>query len=167
MWAKKAKEEHDAFAEALREKGVRVHYFAELLAQVLEPPTVANSCSTACAPPRSSGRRSSIHSAGFSRISTARPRHVSRRRGAQGRRSPDGRQAQPQMGDPRDDDFLLAPLPNHLFQSDNSCWIYGGVSINPMAKPARERESLHCRAIYRFHPMFADADSSPTTATTT
>jgi len=32
------------------------------------------------------------------------------------------------------------------------------VTINPMAKPARQRESLHTRAIYRFHPLFADAD---------
>lgn len=53
------------------------------------------------------------------------------------------------------DDFVLPPLPNHLFQRDDSCWIYGGVSINPMAKPARQRESLHTRAIYRYHPLFA------------
>ena len=33
-----------------------------------------------------------------------------------------------------------------------------GVSVNPMAKPARQRETLHSRAIYRFHPMFAHAD---------
>src|SRR5712692_6521513 len=58
----------------------------------------------------------------------------------------------------RSDDFVLPPLPNHLFQRDNSCWIYGGVSINPMAKPARQRESLHSRAIYRYHPMFAGQD---------
>jgi arginine deiminase len=57
----------------------------------------------------------------------------------------------------RADDFVLPPLPNHLFQRDNSCWIYGGVSINPMAKPARQRETLHSRAIYRYHPMFAGA----------
>lgn len=56
----------------------------------------------------------------------------------------------------RADDFPLAPLPNHLFQRDNSCWIYGGVSVNPMAKPARQRETLHSRAVYRFHPIFAD-----------
>jgi arginine deiminase len=55
-------------------------------------------------------------------------------------------------------DFLLPPLPNHLFQRDNSCWIYGGVSVNPMAKPARQRETLHSRAIYRFHPLFATED---------
>src|SRR6266851_3637333 len=58
----------------------------------------------------------------------------------------------------RSDDFVLPPLPNHLFQRDNSCWIYGGVSINPMAKPARQRETLHSRAIYRYHPMFAGQD---------
>src|SRR5580700_8175199 len=57
----------------------------------------------------------------------------------------------------RGDDFLLPPLPNHLFQRDNSCWIYQGVSVNPMAKPARQRETLHSRAIYRYHPMFAGA----------
>ena len=58
----------------------------------------------------------------------------------------------------RADDFVLTPLPNHLFQRDNSCWIYGGVTINPMAMPARQRESLHTRAIYTHHPMFAGKD---------
>lgn len=58
----------------------------------------------------------------------------------------------------RADDFLLPPLPNHLFPRDNSCLVYGGVSVNPMAKPARQRETLHMRAIYRYHPLFAGAD---------
>jgi Arginine deiminase len=48
----------------------------------------------------------------------------------------------------------LPPLPNHLFQRDHSCWIYRGASVNRMAKPARQRETLHSRAIYRYHPMF-------------
>jgi arginine deiminase len=56
------------------------------------------------------------------------------------------------------DDFVLPPLPNHLFQRDNSCWIYGGVTINPMAMPARQRESLHTRAIYQHHPLFTGGD---------
>jgi arginine deiminase len=56
------------------------------------------------------------------------------------------------------DDFILSPLPNHLFQRDNSCWIYGGVTINPMSMPARRRESLHTRAIYQHHPLFTGAE---------
>jgi arginine deiminase len=58
----------------------------------------------------------------------------------------------------RPDDFVLTPLPNHLFPRDNSCWVYGGVSINPMAMPARRRETIHMRAIYRHHPLFAGQD---------
>ncbi|WP_261817950.1 arginine deiminase [Vibrio gallicus] len=55
-------------------------------------------------------------------------------------------------------DFIIDPLPNHLFTRDTSCWIYGGVSINPMAKVARQRETNHVRAIYRWHPTFAGQD---------
>src|SRR5262249_38742956 len=52
--------------------------------------------------------------------------------------------------------MLLSPLPNFLFQRDPSCWIYGGVTLNPMAKPARKRETMLVETIYRFHPMFAE-----------
>jgi arginine deiminase len=52
-------------------------------------------------------------------------------------------------------DLVLPPLPNHLFARDTSCWVYDGVSINPMAKPARKRETVNLEAIYRFHPRFA------------
>lgn len=55
-------------------------------------------------------------------------------------------------------DFILEPLPNHLFMRDTSCWVYNGVSLNPMAKIARQRETNNLRAIYRWHPMFAQAD---------
>jgi arginine deiminase len=53
--------------------------------------------------------------------------------------------------------FVLPPLPNTLFTRDSSCWIYGGVSINPMYWPARRLEAYNVAAIYRGHPMFADA----------
>ena len=52
--------------------------------------------------------------------------------------------------------FVLPPLPNSLFTRDSSCWIYGGVSINPMYWPARRREAINMAAIYKAHPMFAD-----------
>ncbi|EGT5660268.1 arginine deiminase [Cronobacter dublinensis] len=55
-------------------------------------------------------------------------------------------------------DFIMEPLPNHLFTRDTSCWIYNGVSINPMAKQARQRETNNLRAIYRWHPAFADGE---------
>jgi len=62
----------------------------------------------------------------------------------------------PRMHQPLD--FVIEPLPNHLFTRDTSCWVYGGVSLNPMMKPARQRETNHLRAIYRWHPVFAGQD---------
>ena len=53
--------------------------------------------------------------------------------------------------------FVLPPLPNFIFTRDNSAWVYGGVSLNPMYWPARRPETLLMAAVYRFHPKFADA----------
>ena len=158
LWAKKAKQEHDAFAEALREKGVRVHYFGQLLGETLElPEGRAFVLDRLCTPEMLGPNlirplrqlfddldgpalaeflvggvlKADLHPAGAHSL---------------------------KWDMLRADDFVLPPLPNHLFQRDNSCWIYQGVSVNPMAKPARQRETLHSRAIYRFHPMFAHAD---------
>ena len=50
--------------------------------------------------------------------------------------------------------FVLPPLPNFLFTRDNSAWIYGGVTLNPMYWQARRPETLLTTAIYRFHPKF-------------
>ena len=54
----------------------------------------------------------------------------------------------------KENDFIIEPTPNLLFTRDSSCWIYGGVSLNPMAKLARKRETSTLGAIYKFHPIF-------------
>jgi arginine deiminase len=54
--------------------------------------------------------------------------------------------------------FLVPPIPNTLFQRDPSCWIYDGVTCNPMYWPARKPETLLQRAVYKFHPRFKDGD---------
>jgi len=51
-------------------------------------------------------------------------------------------------------EFIIKPVPNALFQRDPSCWIYGGVTCNPMYWPARKPEALLQRAVYKFHPAF-------------
>src|SRR6266576_309557 len=55
-------------------------------------------------------------------------------------------------------EFLLPPIPNTLFQRDPSCWIYNGVTCNPMFWPARKPEALLQRAVYKFHPRFKGGD---------
>ncbi len=157
MWAKKAKEEHDAFAEALRERGVRVHLYGTLLAETLEIRAGrAFVLDRLCTPDQLGpslvrpvrqlledldGVALSELLVGGILKADLHPMRVHSLK----------------WNMLRADDFVLTPLPNHLFQRDNSAWIYGGVTVNPMAKPARQRETLHTRAIYSFHPMFAGA----------
>jgi arginine deiminase len=54
-------------------------------------------------------------------------------------------------------EYLMPPLPNTLYTRDTTCWLYGGVTLNPLYWPARHDETLLMKAIYQFHPDFADA----------
>jgi arginine deiminase len=54
-------------------------------------------------------------------------------------------------------DYLMPPLPNTLYTRDTTCWIYGGVTLNPLYWPARHDETLVMKALYLFHPDFAGA----------
>jgi arginine deiminase len=158
LWAKRAKEEHDAFVAGLRDNGVQVHYFAQLLGETLEVPEGrAFVLDRVCTPELLGPNLAEPVRRLFEDLDG--PTLADYLIG--GVIKADLHPARPHSLTwemLHADDFLLTPLPNHLFQRDNSCWIYHGVSVNPMAKPARQRETLHSRAIYRFHPMFADAE---------
>ena len=39
-------------------------------------------------------------------------------------------------------EYLLPPLPNTLYTRDTTCWIYGGVTLNPLYWPARHEETI-------------------------
>ncbi|MEV0320994.1 arginine deiminase [Streptomyces sp. NPDC050658] len=54
-------------------------------------------------------------------------------------------------------EYLMPPLPNTLYTRDTTCWLYGGVTLNPLYWPARHDETLLMKAVYRFHPDFAGA----------
>jgi len=155
LWAAKAREEHDAFSQVLRDRDVTVHHFDTLLAEtlaiaearafVLDRICNAEQVGPTLAVPLRQladdvdpAALAELLIGGVTRsdLSPLRVRSL--------------RWQTLEL-----DDFVLAPLPNTLFQRDNSAWVYGGVTINPMAKAARRRESLHSRAVYKFHPIFA------------
>ncbi|MGW1546936.1 arginine deiminase [Streptomyces sp. NPDC002346] len=54
-------------------------------------------------------------------------------------------------------EYLMRPLPNTLYTRDTTCWLYGGVTLNPLYWPARHDETLLMKAIYTFHPDFKDS----------
>jgi arginine deiminase len=51
-------------------------------------------------------------------------------------------------------EYLMPPLPNTLYTRDTTCWLYGGVTLNPLYWPARHDETLLYKALYTFHPDF-------------
>lgn len=51
-------------------------------------------------------------------------------------------------------EYLMPPLPNTLYTRDTTCWIYGGLTLNPLYWPARHDETLLMKAIYEFHPDY-------------
>jgi arginine deiminase len=55
-------------------------------------------------------------------------------------------------------EYLMPPLPNTLYTRDTTCWIYGGVTLNPLFWPARHDETLLMKAIYEFHPDFVGSE---------
>ncbi len=157
LWAKKAKEEHDVFAETLRERGVCVHYFGQLLAETLQLPEGRAFVLDRVCTPEVAGPALAIPLRKLADDADAATLAEYLVGGVLKADLHPMRVQSLKWDMLRADDFLLPPLPNHLFPRDNSCWIYGGVSVNPMAMPARQRETVHIRAIYRYHPLFAGA----------
>lgn len=163
LWVERAQWEHDQFTAVMRERGVEVLYLGDLLSQALAASSdarrliieeVATEYTIGWAlvdeirqflwnlPPEDLARHLiGGLTAGETRLDWGRFRRISLHAAA--------------LSDPNA--FLLPPLPNSLFTRDSSCWIYEGVSVNPMYWQARRRESLNMLAIYRYHPMFQGA----------
>jgi arginine deiminase len=157
IWVRRARQEHDAFADTLGEAGVEVLYLQKLLAEVLADDDVRSELvertfTEAMIRPRlSEPAREWLESMTAEEVASWLIGGVAwqdlpfKPEGLAGQVSAPG-------------EFALAPLPNHMFTRDTSAWIYNGVSIHAMAKPARRRESMHLEAIYRHHPLFAQVD---------
>ncbi len=155
LWVKRAREEHDAFAGALEDRGIVVHHLDQLLAETMVIDVARDELLAQIFSPEhvGPGLVEPLHAL----AAEMTPHELARVLIGGILRSEAELETNGSLtwGALRPEDFVLAPLPNHLFPRDNSCWVYGGVSINTMAKPARRRETLHMRTIYRHHPLFA------------
>lgn len=156
LWAARAREEHDAFVAQLEGVGVRVHHFADLLAESLDQPGAREFLQQRLMTTSRFGTALDGPLDELVAVTPAR-RLADLLIGGVLRSDVAGQIAAPSllMASLHDDDFLLRPLPNHLFQRDNVAWVYDSVSINPMAKRARKRETINSRLVYNFHPMFS------------
>jgi arginine deiminase len=155
LWVKRARQEHDAFADTLRDRGIEVLYVAELLAETVKDDTARRWLLDRAVDERELG---SELAAGVRRwFDDADPVTVATHLigGLTVEELPPGTARGLRAAWLGPKGFVLPPLPNHLFARDTSCWVYGGVSVNPMAMAARRGETVNLDAIYRFHPLFA------------
>jgi arginine deiminase len=157
IWAQRARQEHDAFADVLRERGIEVLYLDTLLTEVLlldesRAEVIATTLRAAnLRPVPARAMREWLDSLSAAELTQLLIGGI-----AWDELPFDADALAARVSLPGD--FALPPLPNHYFTRDTSAWIYGGVSINAMAKPARSREAVHLDAIYRHHPLFADQE---------
>jgi arginine deiminase len=153
IWVRKAKVEHAAFVQVLKERGVEVFDAEDLLLEALEVPAGKQWLLDQVLQERQVGQY--LAHSGRDWADTASARDVSNFLigGMTKADLEDGAGLFWASSSPAD--MMLPPLPNFLFQRDPSSWIYGGVTINPMTKPARRPETAIMEAIYRFHPMFS------------
>jgi arginine deiminase len=153
IWVARAKAEHDMFAEVMRDRGVEVFHAEQLLAEALAEPGVRDWVAAHILNELEVGIAAAEQAREW--VSTADAATVAEFL-IGGITKADVRQDAGLIWESADPtSMLLPPLPNLLFQRDPSCWIFNGVTLNPMTKPARKPETMIMEAIYRFHPMFA------------
>ena len=157
LWVKRARQEHDIFVEQLRAHGIEVLLVSDLLTDTMNDPAARKWILDRKLTPNEVGLTLSQELRAWFEEVDAAELATYLIGGMTFRELPRGMQALESMA-ARPDDFVLPPLPNQLFTRDTSCWIYGGVTLNPMYWPARRWETLNIAAIYKFHPDFQYAE---------
>ncbi len=155
IWVKRAKEEHDAFCGVMRDRGVEVLEAEHLLLDTLEVPAAREWVLDRALDERHVGVYLARSGREWGLNAPARELAGALIGGLTKRDLPTGEGLTYESSE--FSDMLLPPLPNFLFQRDPSSWIYDGVTLNPMTKSARRPETVFMEAIYRWHPMFAQA----------
>jgi arginine deiminase len=152
-WVGRAQDEHDAFAQALRDRGVEVLYLTDLLTETLRSEDAREHAIR--------GAMASLHLGDTLRgyltevLHDQSPEELSLFLTA-GVRNDEVRGGHGLVTSLlAHDDFLIDPLPNLLFTRDSSVWVRDRVAITSLAMPARERETQLTELIYTEHPRFA------------
>ena len=156
IWVRRARQEHDAFVDLMRARGVEVLLLHELLTQTLDEREGREWLLSRRVRPEEVTLMFAepiadwLNELPSAELATRLTGGVTVQELPNEIRTTIGPALQ-------STNFVLAPLQNQLFTRDTSAWLYGGVSLNPMFWPARQLETLNLEAIYRFHPRFRDA----------
>ena len=151
-WVDRAQEEHDEFAETLRNRGVEVLYVSTLLVETLADPTARAKAIQDLVSDIRLGE--TLRSYLLRYLADLDPEELAEIMMAGLRNDEVQGTGSLVAALYRPDHFLIDPLPNLLFTRDSSVWIGDRVTITSLAMPARRRETQLTELIYSFHPRF-------------
>lgn len=160
LWLSQAQRDHDAFSATLTGEGVDVLWFDNLLETALANPTARDHVISRVFTEEFYGITAAEALIAYARELNPRQladfviEGMTRNELEEAVGSVDSTLVHRLGGD----DLVSPCLPNLYFTRDTSMWIHTGVSINAMQMRARRRETILYEAIYRWHPMFADAE---------
>src|SRR4051794_9968138 len=152
-WVDRAQEEHDAFAEALRGRGVEVLYLRDLITEALAVPAARGEVLDSALRPERIGP--TLAEALRDHLTGCPPEELAAVliAGIAHSELPVRGGLVDRMSGPLE--FIVRPLPNLLFTRDSSVWLEHGVAVTELALSARRRETALTGAVYRHHPRFA------------
>ena len=155
LWVDNAKRDHFDFMTKMRDRGVEVVEMHNLLAETVAVPEAKKWILDNQVTPIRLASALSTRSAATSRA--CRPRDLAETLigGLSTQEFPEhiGGEMLALVRDAAGvNEYLLPPLPNTLYTRDTTCWIYGGVTLNPLYWPARHEETILTTSIYKFHP---------------
>ena len=156
-YLKVAQEEHDRFAEVLRENGVEVIYYVDEVAKAIADPArqiqLVNDFLNI----------SKIHAKGLRASMTSLlldmpPKQMVTKMIAGIKRCEVATKQPTSLMDLVDDDypFVSDPMPNLYFTRDPFAVIGEGVNLNRMYSVTRNRETLYGKYIFKYHPDYKD-----------
>jgi arginine deiminase len=154
-WVARAQEEHDAFADLLRSRGVEVLLLSELLTEALNSGAARMHGISAAVDSRRLGLPLAQELSVYLRTLEAAPLARVLMAGMTFNELPFGESELSLVRRMHHGaDFVIDPLPNLLFTRDSSFWIGSRVAITSLALPARIRETSLTDLIYAHHPRF-------------
>ena len=159
-YLKVAQEEHDRFAEVLRENGVEVIYYVDEVAKAIADPArqiqLVNDFLNI----------SKIHAKGLRASMTSLlldmpPKQMVTKMIAGIKRCEVATKQPTSLMDLVDDDypFVSDPMPNLYFTRDPGACVGEGINIHRMHTPARKRESLLLKYMFLYNRDFATQDN--------
>jgi arginine deiminase len=151
-WVSRAQAEHDAFAQALRDRGVEVLYLTELLIETLASEEAREHAIIGATNGLHLGDTLADYLIGYMRELSPEDLAGVITTGVRNDEVRGGFGLVTSLL--ASDDFLVDPLPNLLFTRDSSVWIQDRVAITSLAMPARRRETQLTELIYSEHPRF-------------